>query len=165
STNEDPVAFSDAIVRWDKSEPFTVVFSDSHDPLFVYKTVDIVSQSLKNEFNIFNQVLAQIGLPQQNLLPDYNKLTHAEFFLKLASLSKKYYRKSICPRCFTQFENNISNCTNCPTNDVLCHPHKKETKSEDVDKIIQRMGEKIQSEYVLTADNYIKMLLIYLRVQ
>ncbi|CAF1607231.1 unnamed protein product, partial [Rotaria magnacalcarata] len=27
------------------------------------------------------------------------------------------------------------------------------------------MGEKIQSEYVLTADNYIKMLLVYLRVQ
>ncbi|CAM4834359.1 unnamed protein product, partial [Rotaria magnacalcarata] len=163
STNEDQVAFSDAIVRWDKSEPFTVVFSDSHDPLFVYKTVDSVSQSLKNEFNIFNQVLAQNRLPQQNLLPDYNKLTHAEFFLKLTSLSKKYYRKSICPSCFTQFENNISNCTNCPTSDVLCNP--RNAKSEDVDKIIQRMGEKIQSEYVLTADNYIKMLLVYLRVQ
>ncbi|CAF4517450.1 unnamed protein product, partial [Rotaria socialis] len=163
STEEDPATFSDAIVRWDKSQLFTVVFSDSHDPLFVYKTVDSVSQSLKNEFNIFNQVLAQNGLPQQNLLPDYNKLTHAEFFLKLASLSKKYYSKSICPRCFTQFENDICNCTNCPTNDVLCDPRK--AKSEDVDKIIQRMGEKIQSEYVLTADNYIKMLLIYLRVQ
>ncbi|CAF3939692.1 unnamed protein product [Rotaria magnacalcarata] len=135
STNEDPVAFSDAIVRWDKSEPFTVVFSDSHDPLFVYKTVDSVSQSLINEFNIFNQVLAEDRLPQQNLLPDYNKLTHAEFFLKLASLSKKYYSKSICPTCFTQFENDIFKWTNCPTNDVLCDPRK--AKSEDVDKLFK----------------------------
>ncbi|CAF4379298.1 unnamed protein product, partial [Rotaria sp. Silwood2] len=163
STDEDPATFSDAIVRWDKSQPFTVVFSDSHDPLFVYKTVDSVSQSLKNEFNTFNEVLKRNGLPQQNLLPDYSKLTHAEFFVKLASLSKKYYSKSICPNCFTQFENNIPKCTNCPTNDVLCHPHK--AKSGDVDKIIERMGEKIKSEYVLTPDNYIKMLLIYLRVQ
>ncbi|CAF1081188.1 unnamed protein product [Adineta ricciae] len=163
STDDDSPTFSDAIVRWDKSQPFTVVFSDSHDPIFVYKTVDNVSQSLQKEFEIFNAILKQIKLPQQNLLPDYTKLKHAEFFVKLASLSKKYYSKPICPNCFTQFENNILNCTNCPTKNVLCNPNK--AKSEAVDKIIERLGDKIKSEYVLTPDNYIKMLLIYLRVQ
>ena len=163
STEGGPTTFSDAILRWDKAQPFTVVFSDSHDPIFVYKSVDHVSQSLHKEFELYNKVLKEIGLPEQNLLPDYSKLTHEEFFLKLATLSKKFYSKSICPKCFTQFENKTNQCTNCPTNDVLCNPQK--ARSEQVDAIIQRLAEKIKSEYVLTSDNYIKMLLIYLRVQ
>jgi hypothetical protein len=35
----------------------------------------------------------------------------------------------------------------------------------DIDKFQEFIAEKIRLEYVLTPDNYLKMLLIYLRVQ
>ncbi|CAF1549778.1 unnamed protein product, partial [Adineta ricciae] len=46
STNDAAVSFSEAIVSWDDTEPFTVVFSATNDPLFIYKQPTDVPQSL-----------------------------------------------------------------------------------------------------------------------
>ena len=104
----------------------------------------------------------------QEFLVDYNKMTHEQFFLKLTQLSTKYFiKKSICMKCFKQYEYTRQQCTNCETEDILIRPRVDE-KNEDIQNIEdfqKRIAEKLHSEYVLTADNYIKMLLIYLRVQ
>ncbi|UJR36511.1 hypothetical protein I4U23_029232 [Adineta vaga] len=164
-TNDAFIPFSDAIVSWDDTQPFTVVFSATDDPIFVYKKPTNVPSSLVKTFQLYLEITT--GKKNQQLtdaFPDYNHFTHTQFFLKLASLSKKYFNKSICTKCYCQYEyNHQTRCTKCETNDTLIRPLSSET--EDILKFQQTIAEKIQSEYVLTPDNYLKMLLIYLRVQ
>jgi ribosomal protein L40E len=164
ATNEAIVAFSEAIVRWDKTQPFTVVFSASANPIFVYKKPTDVPSSLVEAFQLHYEAIT--GTKNQTLndfFPDHSKFLHAEFFLKLVSLSKKYFNKSICLKCYRQYDYNQIQCTKCETNDLLIRPIS--TKSEDIEKFQYLVANKVQLEYVLTPDNYIKMLLIYLRVQ
>ncbi|CAF3271167.1 unnamed protein product [Rotaria sp. Silwood2] len=161
-------SLSEAIVRWDKTEPFTVVFSDTYDPLFVYKTVNDIPSSLRTEFQRCTEIerrgrRRQYFAQQQELLPDYSKLQHEELFLKLASLSKKYYRRPICPKCFKQYDSKIKNCANCTTKNPLCWAH--QLKTHEMEHLIKSIGNNLKIHYVLTPDNYIKMLLIYLRIQ
>lgn len=164
NNNDDtPFKFSDAIVRWDKVQPFTVVFSRTHDPLFVYKKVDDVPVSLRKEFQTYSELQRRNGFQGRNLLPDYNTLTHEQLFVKLTSLSQKFYKKRICQVCFTQYEISVEKCSNCPTAPHLTEPHK--LKSEVFEKSIEKLANTMKNQYVITPDNYIKMLLIYLRVQ
>ncbi|CAF3823072.1 unnamed protein product [Rotaria sp. Silwood1] len=173
SVDTSDISLSDAIVRWDKTEPFTVIFSDSYDPLFVYKTVDDIPDSLRIKFGRFHEIerrsRRQRMIPRQlttqepELLPDYKDLKHEELFLKLAYLSKKYYHRPICPKCFQQYDSTIKNCTKCATNNGLCWAH--ELRTDQMEKLIKAIGNNLKTHYVLTADNYIKMLLIYLRIQ
>jgi hypothetical protein len=67
-------------------------------------------------------------------------------------------------KCFKQYEYTELQCTNCPTKDVLIRPGLPE-ENQDIEGFQKIIAKKLLSEYVLTADNYIKMLLIYLRVQ
>ncbi len=164
NSNEAIVTFSDAIVRWDKTQPFTVVFSATDNPIFVYKKPTDVPPSLVQAFQSHYEILT--GTKDQSLnefFPDYSKFMHSEFFLKLASLSKKYFIKSICMKCYRQYDYNQIQCTKCETNDLLVRPIS--SKSADIEQFQLLFANKIQLEYVLTPDNYIKMLLIYLRVQ
>jgi hypothetical protein len=197
--NEILVSFSEAIIRWDKSQPFTIIFTSTYDPLFVYKTPNDVPPSVidafrsyyelitttpadksmlkRRFFSLLNkrlltsnaaQITSSIKTPEQQLkefLIDPNQMTHEQFFLRLTSLSTKYFaKKSICVKCFKQYEYTEQQCTSCPAKDALIQPSSLETTRniEDFQKIIAK---KLHLEYALTADNYIKMLLIYLRVQ
>jgi hypothetical protein len=197
--HEIPIPFSDAIIRWDKSQPFTIIFTATDDPLFIYKTLKDVPSSLTNALLYYYQVLNEnrsstnklsrsfLSLfnkrlstnntsqttsstkdPKQLLeefLIDPNQMTHEQLFLRLTSLSTKYFtQKSICVKCFQQYEYNKQQCTTCPTEDVLLQP-RSVLNMQDIEDFQRIIAKKLYSEYVLTADNYIKMLLIYLRVQ
>ena len=156
--------FSEAIVRWDKTQPFTMVFSDTDSPIFVYKQPTDVPKSLIEAFRENYEIITQkkcenIG----EFLADYRNFTHREFFFKLASLSKKYLNKSVCLKCYRQYDYSQKECIGCGTNETLFRP--ASTQNEDIEKFQKLVANRLQNEYVLTADNYIKMLLIYLRVE
>ena len=90
--NESNYLLCDAVVRWDTTKPFTVVFTDTDDPLFVYKTLKDIPRSVINEFDIYQRIMRNTG--QDSLLSDYETMTHVQLFLKLITLSKKYFRKN-----------------------------------------------------------------------
>ncbi|CAF0884551.1 unnamed protein product [Adineta steineri] len=165
------VDFSEAIIRWDKSQAFTLVFTATDDPIFVYKTAENVPKSLIAVLDsptrscLVNNKVKQSSRQESRstLLPDYTKLTHVQLFTKLASLSKKYFNKSICLRCFSQYGYIDKQCQKCMTNDALVRP--LSSKDDDIARFQEMIANRFQDEYVLTPDNYIKMLLIYSRVQ
>ncbi|UJR16715.1 hypothetical protein I4U23_003615, partial [Adineta vaga] len=163
ATNE-PAAFSDAIVRWDKIQPFTMILTATDEPLFVYKRSSDVPQALVEYFKIYERAAKRKRASEENtMFPEYTKLTHAEFFIKLASLSRKYFNKSICLKCFRQYEFRQQQCLICSTKDALVRP--KSIDHADVMIFQLWIAEELRKEYVLTPDNFVKMLLIYTRVQ
>jgi hypothetical protein len=197
-TNETSIGFSDAIIRWDNSQPFTLIFTSTNEPLFIYKSPADVPSSLTDAFlsyyhimnknygprngpqrllyslfeklrltNNVEQAATSTKNPEQQLqefLIDPNRMTHEQFFLRLTSLSTKYFtQKSICLICFNQFDYDEQQCLKCPTRDALIRPIS--TSNQDIEEFQKRIADKLHSEYVFTPDNYIKMLLIYLRVQ
>jgi ribosomal protein L40E len=164
NTNETIIPFSESIIRWDKTQPFTIVFSATDNPIFVYKNPTNVPSSLVEAFRFhYEAITGQKDQELNVIFPDYSKFTHTQFFQKLALLSKKYFNKSICIKCYNQYQYDQIYCTKCETNDILFRPIS--WKNEDIDRFQEFIADRIRLEYVLTPDNYIKMLLIYLRVQ
>ncbi|CAF1321947.1 unnamed protein product [Rotaria sordida] len=181
STSNDNLKLDEAIIRWDKLQPFTVIFTDSNDPLFVFKkrndiprslinaTIAPVRKRFFNRFLFFNKEKAerQRQKQQELLFPDHNQLKHSDFFMRLASLSPKYFIKSVCNICFKQHEYNAQICMNCGNKGQLIRPKKEEEefKDSDIKEFQLKFANIFEKEYVWTADNYVKALLIYLRVQ
>ncbi|CAF1398652.1 unnamed protein product, partial [Rotaria sordida] len=181
STSNDNLKLDEAIIRWDKLQPFTVIFTDSNDPLFVFKKRDDIPRSLINaaitpvrkrffnRFLFFNKekVERQQQKQQELLFPDHNQLKHSDFFMRLASLSSKYFIKSVCNICFKQHEYNVQICMNCGNKGQLIRPKKEEEefKDSDIKEFQLKFANIFEKEYVWTPDNYVKALLIYLRVQ
>ena len=193
-SSETSVPFSEAIIRWDKSQPFTLIFTFDNEPLFIYKTRENVPESLTDAFRYYYETMNKTTAATQyqygglfslftwmssstghtttfaaeqvnSFFADPNQMTHEQFFLQLTLLSTKYSTyKSICPGCYSQYEYDKEKCTKCPTMDTLIKPASKNDQ-EHLKKFQTQIAKKLQSEYVLTADNYVKMLLIYLRVQ
>ncbi|CAF4151964.1 unnamed protein product, partial [Rotaria magnacalcarata] len=158
-----PEEFSDAIVRWDTAQPFILIFTDTHEPLFIYKRTKDIPPALIEYFKTYYQATGQKKELAKNIMfPDYDKLSHVEFFIKLASLSRKYFNKSICPKCFRQHEYKDRQCARCVNVDLI-----RPTSFNHSDVMIFQIGiaEMLKTEYVLTPDNFVKMLLIYMRVQ
>ncbi|CAF4120105.1 unnamed protein product, partial [Didymodactylos carnosus] len=151
---------SESIIRWDKTQPFTVVFTSTSDPLFVYKSPRAVPESLIQYFNALSKRSAWFSNATNDVFKDFTKLTHTELFYKLASLSTKYWNKAICTKCFRQFPHEQRLCSECK--DSLTKP--KTFDSNDVRKLQTEIANILEREYVITPDNYIKMLLIWLRV-
>jgi ribosomal protein L40E len=167
ANDSGPIDFSEAIIRWDKSQAFTLVFTATDDPVFVYKKAQDIPKSLLTVFNSRPRSTLRISnvrqLSQSSLLSDYTKLTHEQFFAKLASLSRKYFNKSICLKCFSQHAYEDQQCQKCLTNETLVRS--QSWGDEHIAAFQKMIAKKLQDEYVLTPDNYIKMLLIYLRVR
>ena len=164
ATTKQPIIFTDAIIRWDTIQPFTLILTDTDDPLFVYKQPSDVPPKLIQYFKLHLQAAGQQhDLTAAELFPDYNKLDHVQFFMKLASLSKKYFNKSICPKCYGQFEYKNAQCQVCPSKDYLIRPVSFD--HSDITEFQTFIAKQIQNEYILTADNFVKMLLVYMRVQ
>ena len=189
STIEDdiivqPMTLSDTVIQWETTQPFTVVFTATYDPLFVYKTVRDVPQSLIDSFREFQQastsqktrtpaakapMMPEVApivtetFSEVIAFPNHNELSHVQFFLKLASLSHKFFNKAVCGKCFQQFPYNTQRCASCATNDELLKPNTFDY--HDIILYQSRIATLIESQYVLTPDNYIKMLLVFLRVQ
>ncbi len=164
NTNETIIPFSESIVRWDKTQPFTLVFSATDNPIFVYKKPTDVPLSLVQAYQLHYELLTGIKNHELNeIFPDYSKFIHSQLFQKLVLLSKKYFNKSICIKCYNQYDYDEDRCTKCETNEFVFRSNSFRT--EDIEIFQERIAEKIRLEYVLTPDNYIKMLLIYLRVQ
>jgi hypothetical protein len=179
SDNIKQQELSNTIIRWDKTVPCTVIFSPTYDPIVVYKTEKDIPQSLKNYFDLYNR---KTGSKQSSnektvssneyrmisgktIFPDYKQLKHEEFFQRLTMLSFKYFNKAICNKCFRQYDYDTLTCTNClNTTDLLERPAPP-FNSADIEIFQKRIAKIIEAEYVLTADNYIKMLLIFLRAQ
>lgn len=183
TSNNNDLKLDEAIIRWDRLQPFTVIFTDSNDPLFVYKKSDDVPHSLIDEIiktayptSVFDNLLSffrsnieEKKRQQELLFPDHSKLMHLDFFIRLASLSTKYFAKSVCNVCFKQHEYTDELCVNCGTRSQLHRPiervSEKGYKYLDIKEFQLSMAKLSEKEYVWTADNYIKALLIYLRVQ
>jgi hypothetical protein len=197
-TNETFLPLSDAIIQWDKSQPFTLIFTSTHAPLFIFKSRTDVPSSLTDAFLSYYQIpnknYGPRNAPQrlfyslfkkqrltknasevesstkdpkeqlEEYLSDPNAMTHEQFFLRLASLSTKYFtNKPICLICFNLLDYVEQQCSKCRREGSLIRPISENIQDiEDFQKIIAK---KLHSEYVFTSDNYIKMLLIYLRVQ
>ena len=165
---DQPIHFSNAIIRWDKIQPFTLILTDTDDPLFVYKQTSNIPPALIEYFQIYlratRQKQQQQDLKEENIFPNYDNLNHIEFFIKLASLSRKYFNKSICPKCYRQFEYKTEECQQCLKKEKLLRPDKS-FKHLDIIAFQTYIAERLQNEYILTADNFVKMLLVYMRVQ
>jgi len=163
-TNNDIIPFSDAIIRWDKIQPFTLIFTATDEPLFVYKNLSNVPSTLIKYFQLYSRVTQRRQeVSNEIMFPDYTKLTHTELFIKLASLSTKYLNKSICPNCYRQFEYKENQCQQCPIKNTLIKPASFD--HTDVIKFQTQIAKSLQKDYILTADNFAKMLLVYMRVQ
>lgn len=163
-SNDIIIPFSESIVRWDKTEPFTIVFSATHDPIFVYKKPTDIPPSLVEAFRFHYEArTGEKNHQSSDIFPDYNKFEHKQFFQKLASLSRKYFNKAICIKCYNQYQYDQISCKTCATDEILYRPTSLDNK--DIEKFQDFIAEHIRTEYVLTPDNYLKMLLIYLRVE
>ncbi|CAF3712950.1 unnamed protein product [Rotaria sp. Silwood1] len=161
--NNAPEEFSNAIVRWDTVQPFILIFTDTHEPLFIYKRTQDIPPALVEYFKTYYQATGQRKELAENIMfPDYDKLSHTEFFIKLASLSRKYFNKSVCPKCFRQYEYKDRLCARCLNIDLI---RPASFNDSDVTVFQISIAEKLKNEYVLTPDNFVKMLLIYMRVQ
>ena len=179
-----PMTLTDTVIQWETTQPFTVVFTATHDPLFVYKTIQDVPPSLIDSFRAFQQastsqrtrgptaktskmseLVPMIAETFSEVLafPNHNELSHVQFFLKLASLSHKFFNKAVCAKCFKQFPYNTRHCAHCATNDKLLQPNTFD--HHDIIVFQSSIATLLESQYVLTPDNYIKMLLVFLRVQ
>ncbi|CAF5016136.1 unnamed protein product, partial [Rotaria sp. Silwood1] len=163
ATSGEPITFSDAIVRWDTIQPFTLVFTSSDEPLFVYKKPTDVPQALVKYFEFYYQALGQNKIMRNTIFLDYTTLSHGQLFLKLASLSRKYFNKSICPQCFGQYDFKQQKCDKCESKNILIRP--KSFDHKDIEQFQLDIAKKLEAEYVITPDNFIKMLLIYMRIQ
>ncbi|CAF1519831.1 unnamed protein product [Adineta ricciae] len=175
SLGDSNINLDETIIRWDKLQPFTVIFTEWNDPLFVYKNTTVVPRSLINakvepvQANIFYRILFYSSVKreqqqrEQAQFPDHNQLKHTDFFIRLAALSKKYYGQPICNSCFKQYENTDQSCINCEEKGQLLRP--KTTRELDIIEFQMDIARRLEKEYVWTADNYTKALLIYLRIQ
>ncbi|CAF2518706.1 unnamed protein product [Rotaria sp. Silwood2] len=150
-----------SIIRWDTTQPFTVVFTHSNDPLFVYRAPKDVPTSLQLYFNALSRKNNRwLAKGTNDIFTDYNQLDHLDLFFKLVSLSIKYWNKAICKQCFKQYPYQRSTCTECKI--PLRKP--KSTDTNDIKQFQKEMAEILEREYVITPDNYIKMLLVWLRI-
>ncbi|CAF2743269.1 unnamed protein product, partial [Rotaria sp. Silwood2] len=160
------ISLDDAILRWDKIQPFTLFFTSTHEPLFVYKSPANVPKVLKDYFKAYYKVLKQDRMNESSMFPDYAKLDHAQLFIKLTSLLQKYINKSICLKCFRQYEFQEQECQNTKCTVIknkLERP--KSFDGEDVKQFQLLVAKELQKQYILTPDNFMKILLIYMRVQ
>ena len=172
SSNRADQELTNAIIRWDQIQPFTLIFSPSDYPIFVYKTEKDVPPSLKTYFDLYHRKLDTRSFFQKKFsplktekpfFPDYRQLTHEEFFEKLVDLlESKYQNRAICIRCFRKYEFDVEVCETCK--EQLERPINISDEGLRVG-FRKRIAQIIESEYVLTADNFIKMLLVFLRVQ
>ena len=152
---------NDSIIRWDKTEPFTVVFTHTNDPLFVYKAPKDVPKSLILYFKALEKQNARwLSNATNDIFTDYNQLSHLDLFYKLVSLSIKYWNKAICKQCFRQYSYQTNICTKCKSS--LIKP--KSSNNHHIKEFQKQMSELLEKEYVITPDNYIKMLLVWLRI-
>ena len=196
-TSQTSKPFSEAIIQWNESQPFTIIFTFDNEPLFIYKTRNKIPDSVMDAFKYCYETMNSTTAPtnkennwffslfqsrsssihqtearmrdiEQQLnefFADPNEMTHEQFFLRLILLSKKYsVDKSICPECYSQFSSDTKQCTKCSTKNILIKSGSN-SYQDHLKKSQKQIAKRLQSEYVLTADNYVKMLLIYLRVQ
>ena len=100
----------------------------------------------------------------ENRFVDPNQMTHEQFFRQLTLLSNKYSTlKPICESCFRQYHDDEQHRTKCSFPNSLAVLKSREEK--DTKDFHKKMAANLEPKYILTADNYVKMLLIYLRVQ
>ena len=117
---EHGLALNETIVRWDTLRPFTLVFTSTDQPIFVYKKLTDVPQTLREYFLLYSQAARESrGKKQMEIFPDYTTLIHEQFFIKLASLSSKYFNKSICTNCYRQYEYACQLCFKCPRQSLI----------------------------------------------
>ena len=160
---------TNSLFQWDKNQSFAVFFTNSYKPLFVYKTITNLPSSLKDRIyqsdkNILQKTFSTLLKKHaaENQSPDVSfdltQFTHNQFFCQLASLSAKYtLHKSLCLTCFKQYDYNDYECLICPEGTCLIR--------QDSSNFEEIVAAKLEQEYILTADNCIKMLFIYLRTK
>jgi len=164
--------FSDAIISWNQIRPFMLIFTPTFDPIFVYKTEQNIPQSVKTYINDYDKKAhskrsfwnRSSSKVTKSIFPDYRKLEHEQLFHKLIELSSKYTLKAVCPRCFQTYNFDVETCMICSDEPVKLE-RPDSLSDESSDKFKTRIASLIKTTYVITPDNFIKMLLVYLRVE
>jgi hypothetical protein len=55
--DENEIPLNEAIIRWDQLQPFTLIFTDTNEPIVVYKTRSDLPESLKDAFRSYYTVI------------------------------------------------------------------------------------------------------------
>jgi len=151
------------IIQWSQTKPFTMIFTENIIPLFVYKSTNDIPSILVEYFKRYYSAATQNKqITTNDVFPDYDQLTHTDFFKKLTLLSNKYFNKSICLQCCRTFDRSVDRCSHCSTEYLLMRSMSDEHR--DITKFHENIAAHFRKSYVLTPDNYIKMLLVYMRV-
>ena len=151
-------ALGGAVVSWENSRPFTVVFSVDQSPIFVYKQLDSVPKAVVDAMQ--NQIQAAQGLGRQleNPLKDYKECSQVDLYERLVSLTNKLHNRNICLKCYRKYEKNLEICNACGIPLLL-------NNDPDSRDFVKKVAIASGKDYALTPDNFIKMLLIFMRVQ
>ena len=153
---------NDAIVSWEKTRPFTVTFTSDNAPIFVYKSVNDIPEAVKQSYQHQVEALLALGrdkMDMKNILKEYSQYTQEDLFIELASLTNKLYNRNVCLKCFKKYATTSTDCDTC--NIKLLENSKFPIGRDFVIKVAQESAK----DYALTPDNFIKMLLIFMRAQ
>ena len=154
------VLLNEAIVSWEQTRPFTVTFTADNFPIFVYKSVNDIPEAVKQSYEHQIQALIASGQDKddvKNVLRDYSRYTQEQLFIELASLTTKLNNRNICPKCFKKYFTTTLKCEGCNVG-VIERLHFNDSRD-----FILRIAQESAKDYALTPDNFIKMLLIFMR--
>jgi len=146
-----------AIVSWENTRPFTVVFSYDQSPIFVYKHLNDIPKEVLEGIAYQEKALKSMGIPGESL-KDYQKFTQIDFFTTLSSLTNRLRVRNICLKCYRKYEKTFQKCIDCE--ELLMLNNKKNPQD-----FVEEVARCFAKDYALTPDNFIKMLLIFSRVQ
>ena len=85
-----------AVISWDNSRPFTVVFTQDNSPIFIYKRLKDVPSSLKKSIQGQFAKLKLANKKNENGFVEYDECSPLMLCKKLASLTNTYYSKNVC---------------------------------------------------------------------
>ena len=140
------------IASWESKNQFTIVFPTDQYPIFVYKSLNDVPDSLKESIQHHSELLK---LRSKEILQDYENYSQIDLFEKLVGLNDHFLDRNICLRCLTKHDKIENICLIC--SEILLTHNSKD--------YVKKVGEESEKEFALTPDNFIKIIMIYLRVQ
>jgi len=149
---------TNAVVTWEASNPFTIIFTSDHTPIFVYKHISDIPSMIKEAVEDQIKCLPYRSADLNNSFKDYQTWSQSDLFEKLCSLTTKIYNRNVCLQCFRKYERKENFCPKC-SKELYINDQK------DLRTFISNVAKRSEETYALTPDNFLKMLLIFTRIQ
>ena len=152
-----------ATLSWENFRPFFIIFTNDHSPLFIYKNKKDIPKKFLEVIETQINVSKELKFGKAEDLMDYNNMDQKKMqfhlYKKLCELTNKIYLRNFCEICFRKFDKPITECYFCKQKNLIFSDYKNN------DDYVRKVTEASLKNYVLTVDNYVKMLLIYMRVK